>query len=65
MILNIFLMVNTFLFWFYNNFYCTSRADIYLTAGAGKAVAAYLVAKVPLKGSAAFVTQYNMNQFIH
>ena len=65
MILNKFLRVNLFLFGLDNNLYATFRADIYLTTGAGKTVSTGPIAKVPLKGSPAFMTQNDPNQFIH
>ena len=65
MILNKFLRVNVFLFWLYNYLNATSRTDVYLATGAGKTVSTGPIAKVPLKGSPAFMAQNDPDQFIH
>ena len=65
MILNKFLRVNLFLFCLYNYLYAASRTGVYLATGAGKTVSTGTIAKVPLKGSPAFMAQNDPDQFIH
>jgi hypothetical protein len=52
-------------FWFYNQFGGTLGTGVYLTAGAGKAVAAGPVGEIALHRGAAVVTQNDLNQFVH
>lgn len=52
-------------FGIYNNLSGTLRTDINLAGRTCKTIAAGTIDHVPLKGASAFMTEYDLNQFIH